>query len=173
MPLPSSKLAGNRVAMQRAGRVSYRAKSLTLGCPPEPKWMPTQASFIHLCQAKPSQPRLSWAFTRVLSLFRIRILRLRGNGARIDVHDGTGFEVAAFLLGATMVPELIKCDKCGRSVNVLSWSPVYEDTLALAELDDSKTLLLTCKIDCPRCGPRIQVTRPLSNGRGHKTGARA
>jgi hypothetical protein len=63
-----------------------------------------------------------------------------------------------------MVPELVKCDRCGRAVNVLSWSPVYKDVVSLAELDDSKTLRLSCKIDCPKCGPGIQSIRPIKTG---------
>jgi hypothetical protein len=55
-----------------------------------------------------------------------------------------------------MVPELTNCDECGRTVIVLSWAPIYEDAPLLAEVDNSHTPAITCKIDCPVCGTRIQ-----------------
>ena len=63
-----------------------------------------------------------------------------------------------------MVPDILKCSQCGRRAVVLSWSPIREDAAEQAALDDSKTMFVLCKIDCPKCGPRIQNTRPLSDG---------
>ena len=62
-----------------------------------------------------------------------------------------------------MVPELLNCSECGHASLVLSWSPIYDDAVELWKLDDSKTLLVSCKIDCAQCGPRIQNVRPLSS----------
>jgi hypothetical protein len=62
-----------------------------------------------------------------------------------------------------MVPELLNCSKCGHASLVLSWSPIYDDAVELGKLDDSKTLFVSCKIDCAQCGPRIQNVRPLSS----------
>lgn len=60
-----------------------------------------------------------------------------------------------------MVPEVTTCDACGRTVIVLSWSPVYEDAASqLIEVDDSHSLEISCTIDCPACGTRIQNVRP-------------
>jgi hypothetical protein len=67
-------------------------------------------------------------------------------------------------LGATMVPDLLLCGQCGRASLVLSWSPIYDDATELAAMDDSKTLFVSCKIECPTCGTRIQSTRPMSVG---------
>jgi hypothetical protein len=60
-----------------------------------------------------------------------------------------------------MVPEITTCDACGRTVIVLSWSPVYEDAASqLSDVDDSQSLAISCKIDCPVCGTRIQNIAP-------------
>jgi hypothetical protein len=59
-----------------------------------------------------------------------------------------------------MVPELVCCDRCGRTVMVLSWSPIYDDVLELASVDDSHTLDFTCRVECPTCGPHIQRVKP-------------
>lgn len=63
-----------------------------------------------------------------------------------------------------MVPELTTCDECGRMVIVLSWAPVFEDSVQLALADDSHSLEISCKIDCPVCGTRIQNVVPTSAG---------
>jgi DNA-directed RNA polymerase subunit RPC12/RpoP len=63
-----------------------------------------------------------------------------------------------------MVPELTVCEQCGRTVIVLSWAPVYEDSVQLTEADESHTLSIDCKIDCPACGTRIQSIVPSING---------
>ena len=65
--------------------------------------------------------------------------------------------------GGTMVPELTICDQCGRTVIVLSWAPVYEDAVRLIDVDESHTLSIDCKIDCPTCGTRIQSIVPTPN----------
>jgi hypothetical protein len=59
-----------------------------------------------------------------------------------------------------MVPEIVTCDQCGRTVLVLSWSPLYDDAVELPAADDSGTLDFTCKTDCPTCGTRIQRVKP-------------
>jgi hypothetical protein len=43
---------------------------------------------------------------------------------------------------------------------VLSWSPIYDDVVELASVDDSHTLEVTCRVECPRCGPHIQKVKP-------------
>ena len=43
---------------------------------------------------------------------------------------------------------------------VLSWSPIYDDVVELASIDDSHTLEVTCQVECPVCGPQIQRVRP-------------
>jgi len=63
--------------------------------------------------------------------------------------------------GGNVVPELTTCDQCGKTVIVLSWAPVYEDVVQLTEVDDSHSLAIDCKIDCPRCGTRIQSVVPV------------
>jgi hypothetical protein len=63
-----------------------------------------------------------------------------------------------------MVPEILSCECCGRTVIVLGWSPIYDDATELALADDSHTLEITCKIDCPHCGPRIQRVKPSQAG---------
>jgi hypothetical protein len=63
--------------------------------------------------------------------------------------------------GGIVVPELTTCDQCGRTVIVLSWAPVYEDLVQLTEADDSHSLEIDCKIDCPTCGTRIQSVAPV------------
>jgi hypothetical protein len=65
--------------------------------------------------------------------------------------------------GGAMVPELITCDQCGRTVIVLSWAPIFEDAVPLTEVDDSHSLSIDCKIDCPACGTRIQSIVPSTN----------
>ena len=59
-----------------------------------------------------------------------------------------------------MVPELLNCTKCGSAALVLSWSPIPDDATEQAALDDSRTVFVFCRLDCPRCGPRIQNARP-------------
>jgi hypothetical protein len=61
-----------------------------------------------------------------------------------------------------MVPELVHCDACGRTVIVLSWSPIFDDAAELSSVDDSHTLAITCKVDCPTCGTRTQQVDPVA-----------
>jgi hypothetical protein len=70
-----------------------------------------------------------------------------------------------------MVPELTSCEQCGRTVIVLSWSPIYDDAAALTSVDDSHSLEISCKIECPACGTRIQSVRPTLPGNGTETAA--
>jgi hypothetical protein len=65
--------------------------------------------------------------------------------------------------GGNVVPELTTCEQCGRTVIVLSWAPVYEDAVPLIDVDDSHTLSIDCKIDCPACGTRIQSIVPSTD----------
>jgi len=59
-----------------------------------------------------------------------------------------------------MVPEVTTCEACGRTVIVLSWAPVYDDVTELNAVDESHSLEISCKIDCPMCGTRIQNIAP-------------
>jgi len=63
-----------------------------------------------------------------------------------------------------MVPELVACDRCGRTVIVLGWSPIYDDAVELASVDDSHSLDISCRVECPSCGPRFQQVKPLHIG---------
>ena len=65
-----------------------------------------------------------------------------------------------FSSGATMVPDILMCTQCGRPAVVLSWSPVQDDIIEHAALDDSDTMFVFYKIDCATCGTRIQSTVP-------------
>jgi hypothetical protein len=47
---------------------------------------------------------------------------------------------------------------------VLSWSPIFDDAVELASVDDSHTLEVTCRIECPTCGPHIQRVKPMADG---------
>jgi hypothetical protein len=47
---------------------------------------------------------------------------------------------------------------------VLSWSPIYDDVVELASVDDSHTLEVTCQVECPKCGPQIQRVKPELTG---------
>ena len=61
-----------------------------------------------------------------------------------------------------MVPELTTCDYCGRTVVVLGWAPIFENAASLESLDESHTLEISCKIDCPKCGTRIKNLKPAT-----------
>ncbi len=65
-----------------------------------------------------------------------------------------------FSAGATMVPDILMCSQCGRAAVVLSWSPVRDDSIQQAALDDSESMFVFYKIDCLTCGTRIQSTVP-------------
>jgi hypothetical protein len=62
---------------------------------------------------------------------------------------------------AKMVPELTICDKCGRTVIVLCWGHTADDAAELAAAVDSHDLRISCTIDCPGCGTRIQLVEAL------------
>jgi hypothetical protein len=70
-----------------------------------------------------------------------------------------------------MVPELTSCEACGRTIIVLSWSPIYDDAAELPSVDDSHSLEISCKVDCPACGTRIQSVRPMLDGGGTESAA--
>jgi len=56
-----------------------------------------------------------------------------------------------------MVPELTICEECGRTVIILSWSPLDERASSeLVNQDSGQELEISCTIDCPVCGTRIQ-----------------
>ena len=61
-----------------------------------------------------------------------------------------------------MVPELTICNRCGRTVIVIDWAPIFEDAVELAEADDSHSLEISCKVDCPTCGTHIQTVAPAA-----------
>jgi hypothetical protein len=60
-----------------------------------------------------------------------------------------------------MVPELTTCEECGRTVIVLCWGHVADDPAPLDAADDSHDFLISCTIDCPGCGTRIQFVETL------------
>jgi hypothetical protein len=90
-----------------------------------------------------------------------------------DSQSGLLFQAAieAPLHVTKMVPELITCNQCGRHVIVLSWSPIYDDAAELLSLDDSHTLQISCKIDCPQCGTLIQSVKPSASVNGSESAA--
>jgi hypothetical protein len=47
-------------------------------------------------------------------------------------------------------------------VIVIDWAPIFEDAVELAEADDSHSLEISCKIDCPMCGTHIQTVAPAA-----------
>ena len=53
-----------------------------------------------------------------------------------------------------MVPEVVVCDRCGRTVVVISFHHVEVD----AE-KDSLGRWISVRIDCPHCGTRTQIAR--------------
>ena len=78
----------------------------------------------------------------------------------VDAHSSIAGIIA--VPQTKMVPELTTCDFCGRTVVVLSWSPIFDDAAALELLDDSHTLEISCKIDCPKCGTSIKSVNPTT-----------
>ena len=62
-----------------------------------------------------------------------------------------------------MVPELTTCDRCGRTVIIIDWASIFDDAVQLAEADESHSLEITCKIDCPTCGTHIQSVMPAKS----------
>jgi hypothetical protein len=56
-----------------------------------------------------------------------------------------------------MVPELTTCDGCGREVLILSWSPIDDGATDQDALGNSLPRLVSCQLDCPHCGSRIQL----------------
>jgi hypothetical protein len=60
-----------------------------------------------------------------------------------------------------MVPELTTCDECGRTVIILCWGPTDEDAAEFVGVRDSNDPGISCTIDCPVCGTRIQTVEIL------------
>jgi DnaJ-class molecular chaperone len=56
-----------------------------------------------------------------------------------------------------MVPKVVTCDKCGSKAFVRSSSVVY-DTPKRGIDRKKRSRELSCNLDCPICGVRVQVT---------------
>ena len=51
----------------------------------------------------------------------------------------------------------VKCDQCGRLATMVRCTPVYKP-IGLFEDEEFKSSVreISCKINCPKCGKRIQ-----------------
>lgn len=59
-----------------------------------------------------------------------------------------------------MFPTEIECSQCGRLAPVLNCVPIYDDPKRTGSTVPALTTIeVSCKIDCPQCGNRIQVIR--------------
>ena len=63
----------------------------------------------------------------------------------------------------SIVPSAVKCDQCGRLSPVISRVPLYNDVSPLAPVGTlPRVKQINCKLDCSKCGIRIQVMPPLT-----------
>jgi hypothetical protein len=53
-------------------------------------------------------------------------------------------------------PRSCTCEQCGEIATVIAWIPKERITNPLTGFDESKTNLLNCSIECPKCGRRSQ-----------------
>jgi predicted RNA-binding Zn-ribbon protein involved in translation (DUF1610 family) len=61
-----------------------------------------------------------------------------------------------------MIPN-VKCDQCGQSATIMRCTPVCENKGPIADEQFRQSVNeISCKIDCPRCGERIQLMASLS-----------
>jgi hypothetical protein len=66
--------------------------------------------------------------------------------------------IVAFYSG--MYPTQIQCNHCGQSAPVINCVPIYADPDHTGKVDTAqRTLEVSCKVDCPQCGNRIQVVK--------------
>ena len=62
---------------------------------------------------------------------------------------------------ASNIPNVVKCDLCGRLSPVLSWEPVYEELSPEESIGrQPRVEEFTCKYDCSKCGIRFQAMPP-------------
>jgi hypothetical protein len=54
----------------------------------------------------------------------------------------------------------VTCDRCGEPVRVITTAAIYADTEQLLKSNGSQNAPeISCRIDCPSCGPRIQIVK--------------
>jgi hypothetical protein len=59
-----------------------------------------------------------------------------------------------------MFPTEMECTQCGQLAPVIHCVPIYDDPNRSGTLAPAPgTLEISCKIDCPQCGNRIQIIR--------------
>jgi len=60
----------------------------------------------------------------------------------------------------SMFPTEMECSQCGQLAPVIHGVPIYEDPNRKGSATAaSASIEISCKIDCPQCGNRIQIIR--------------
>ncbi len=57
----------------------------------------------------------------------------------------------------TSFPRSAKCERCGQMAIVVAWVPSGKPANQTTGADESKTNVVTCRIDCPKCGTHVQA----------------
>jgi hypothetical protein len=53
-------------------------------------------------------------------------------------------------------PRSAKCEQCGQAAAVVAWVPSNKPWNEATGKDESKTNVVTCRIECLSCGTRLQ-----------------
>jgi len=60
----------------------------------------------------------------------------------------------------------ITCDKCGASALMISSVEVYQDVGEISDAEAGQFVPdSSCRVDCPKCGVRIQTVQSHKRGR--------
>jgi hypothetical protein len=60
------------------------------------------------------------------------------------------------------IPSVVKCNQCGRLSPVISRVPIYEGEPMFESAGAlPRVKEISCKLDCSKCGIRVQVMPPL------------
>jgi hypothetical protein len=59
------------------------------------------------------------------------------------------------------IPNVIKCEHCGRLSPVIGWAPTYEDQSPIESMGAPPRVTgIRCELECNKCGVVIQVLPP-------------
>ena len=59
------------------------------------------------------------------------------------------------------IPNVVKCEHCGRLSPVMGWVPIYEDQSPIESMGTPPRVNgISCKLECSKCGIIIQVMPP-------------
>ena len=56
-------------------------------------------------------------------------------------------------------PRWAKCDQCSQMAVVIAWVPSAKVANQTTGVDESKTNVVSCRINCPKCGTNVQAIK--------------